>query len=274
VASFDFPESRLLAEIYAAALRQYGVRATVIAGLGPREVVFPALQQGAVDVVPEYAGTAMSFIGATPPVAPSRDELRIALDAALAGTGLDALEPARARDSNGVVVTAARAERAGWKRISDLRPFAARQMFGGPPECRARQLCLRGLQQRYGLAFRGFTPIPSSAAMVDALRSGEIDVGLLDTTDPALLDGDLRLLTDDRHLQPPDNVTPIVREATLRRYGHSVTIPLDAVSRRLTTGALVALNRRLAGGADPAVLASAWLALRGGPASPSGTITP
>jgi osmoprotectant transport system substrate-binding protein len=118
---------------------------------------------------------------------------------------------------------------------------------------------LRGLEQRYGLAFRAFLPIPSSAAIADALRAGEIDVGMLDTTDPALFDGDLRLLADDRHLQPPDNVTPVVRSAIERRFGHRLTDALDAVSARLTSAALVALNRRLAGGTDAGVLARQWV---------------
>ena len=46
VASFDFAESRLLAEIYAQALERSGLRVRRAFGLGPRELVAPALREG------------------------------------------------------------------------------------------------------------------------------------------------------------------------------------------------------------------------------------
>ena len=55
-ASFDFAESRLLAEIYAQALERAGVPVRRAFGLGPRELVASGAREGLVDVVPEYAG--------------------------------------------------------------------------------------------------------------------------------------------------------------------------------------------------------------------------
>ena len=46
IASFDFPESRVVAELYAVALRDAGIPVEVLSGLGTREVVAPALEQG------------------------------------------------------------------------------------------------------------------------------------------------------------------------------------------------------------------------------------
>ena len=56
VASFDFPESVLLADIYADALTAQGFPVRVLPDLGPRELVDPALMSGLVQVVPEYSG--------------------------------------------------------------------------------------------------------------------------------------------------------------------------------------------------------------------------
>src|SRR4051812_41790850 len=68
IASYDFTESVLLAEMYGIALRDRGFDARVIAELGSREVVDPALMQGDVDIVPEYVGTALNFLtGAVTP---------------------------------------------------------------------------------------------------------------------------------------------------------------------------------------------------------------
>ena len=60
VASFNFPESELLAAIYGLAIRHAGIPVRLELDLGPRELVQPALEQGLVDVVPEYLGTALT----------------------------------------------------------------------------------------------------------------------------------------------------------------------------------------------------------------------
>src|SRR5438034_1743307 len=59
VASFDFPESVLLAEIYAHAMEAGGFKVKRAMNLGPRELVEPSLQRGLVEFVPEYLGTAL-----------------------------------------------------------------------------------------------------------------------------------------------------------------------------------------------------------------------
>src|SRR5215218_1010457 len=62
VTSFDFPESETLAELYGQALRQQGYPVEVVARLGPREIVQPALEQGRVDLVLGYLGSALNFM--------------------------------------------------------------------------------------------------------------------------------------------------------------------------------------------------------------------
>ena len=61
VGSFDFPESVLLAEIYGQALAAGRFPVRILPNLGPREVVDPALVDGLVQLVPEYAGSALEF---------------------------------------------------------------------------------------------------------------------------------------------------------------------------------------------------------------------
>ena len=117
VASFDFAESRLLAEIYAQALERSGLRVRRAFGLGPRELVAPALREGLVDVVPEYAGTAVQFlsVGRAHPEADAA-VTHAALVHALQGTVAQALAPAPAQDTNAFVVRREVAERLGLAR--------------------------------------------------------------------------------------------------------------------------------------------------------------
>jgi osmoprotectant transport system substrate-binding protein len=99
----------------------------------------------------------------------------------------------------------------------------------------------------------------SRAATVEALLSGQIDVGLLETTDARLPVAPIRLLIDDRALQPPENVVPLVREATLDRFGDELRTALDEVSARLTTNDLRQLNHAVeVDGQSPAEAARAW----------------
>ena len=133
IASFNFPESVVLAEIYGGALRSAGYRISVLHDVGPREVVDPALSRGLVDMVPEYSGSALLFfsLGAVSGTAESRPTHR-ALARATAPRGLVALSPAPAQDANAIVVTKDTAARYGLRATSDLAPVASRLTFGGP----------------------------------------------------------------------------------------------------------------------------------------------
>jgi len=220
VASFDFPESEILAELYGQALRARGYPVELVSRLGAREVVEPALEQGKVDLVPEYLGTALTFIddgGLAPSGDPGTTHARLQQAFATRGVSVAAFAPAE--DRNGFVVTGDLARRRGLKRISDLAPLAGRLTFGGPSECPDRPLCLKGLRDRYGLEFARFQAMPSRRVTADALETGEIDVGMIETTDASQIGQDLVQLEDDRGLQPAENVVPVVRRQVVDRYG-------------------------------------------------------
>jgi osmoprotectant transport system substrate-binding protein len=267
VASFDFPESQLLAAIYATALSHQGIPVEMFSALGSREIVEPALQAGLVDLIPEYAGSALTFLTTTtdrapPPIpaSPPAEDNRAALAAALELRGLVALEFAPAVDANGIAVTAEFARSRRLRDVSDLRLIAAQLKFGGPPECPERPFCLIGLSKTYGLSFRAFLPMPSRDVTAESLTSGEIDVGMLETTDPHLADGRLVLLADDRKLQPAEHIVPVLRRDVVRRYGSQLVSVLNRVTTALTTAGLSVLNRKVvaAGGVvDP--VAQDWL---------------
>ena len=79
--------------------------------------------------------------------------------------------------------------------------------------------------------------MPTRAATVEALLAGQIDVGLLETTDARLAVAPVMLLIDDRALQPRENVVPMVRQAVRRPLGREAAEALDETSARLTTPA-------------------------------------
>jgi osmoprotectant transport system substrate-binding protein len=259
-ASYDFAENQTLVEVYAEAARRRGLPVSVQHGVGTREVVAPALQQGVVDVVIDYLGTALSFSRPTDNDLPKDpEEMHAVLARTLGGRGVVVLDPARAEDQNGFAVTTAFSAEHRILRLSELEPLAADLTFGGPPECPDRPYCLKGLEETYGLHFGQVRAMSSRAATVEALQSRQIDVGLLETTDARLATSPVVLLIDDRALQPRENVVPLVRRAAIDRWGEELRTALDEVSARLTTADLILLNHAVElDGRTPAQAAAEW----------------
>ena len=185
-----------------------------------------------MEFLPEYAGTALRFLSLGA-VVPGVDvaETHTALVRALEGTHATALTPAPAQNANAFFVTAETAARYDLHTLSDLEPVASQLAFGGPPECSTRPLCLVGLQQTYGLKFNEVVQLDAGGpATRQALRDRDVDVALLFTTDPTIADQGFIELQDDRGLQPAENVTPIVRDEVVERFGPRA---VDRVERGL-----------------------------------------
>ncbi len=256
IASFDFTESQLVAELYAQVLEANGFEVTRLGAVGPREVVAPAMEQGHIDLVPEYAGTAGDHFGA-------RVDIPTGLADALEPRGLLPLEPAPAVDVNVFVVTEATAREHGLSSISDLKGVATTLRVGGPAECPDRPLCLLGLRSTYELEFAEFVPHRNLAVTAEALIRDEIDVGVMFSTAAEVATGPFVVLDDDLGLQPADNVVPVIRRAALDRWGTDVADALNAMSSRLTTIALQLMNRSIQDGSEIRDVAAIWLAAVG-----------
>ena len=268
VASFNFSESKTLAEIYAQVLERNGYPVRRALDLASREVVEPALEQGVVDLTPEDLGTILAFVD--PHSSAERLEpaaMHARLQNVLERRGIDVLTPAPGGNQNGLAVTRETAERHHLARVSELAPIAGSLVLGGPPECPERPFCLPGFTLIYGLRFKSFRPLDSGGPRtLSALQAAEIGVGVLFTTDGTLggPHPDVVLLEDDRRLQPSENVVPIVRRAIVRRFGAAFVALVDRVSAQLQTAELIALNRRVdIDDVTPARAASEWLGAHG-----------
>jgi osmoprotectant transport system substrate-binding protein len=262
VGSFDFPESELLAYLYAGALSARGYPVRVLPDLGARELVDPALMTGLIQLVPEYTGSALEFVSlgrvrATADVASTAR----ALARWMGERGVIVARPAAAQDNNAIVVTAATAARYRLHTVSGLAAVAPGLIFGGPPECPERAYCLPGLRRTYGLRFRAFVGLDAGGQLTrQALLAGDIAAALLFTTDPTIRSQHLVVLADNRGLQPAENVVPVLRRATAARYGPGLVAALNAVSARLSTAALTALDAQVElDGRAPRAVAERWL---------------
>lgn len=263
VATFNFGESLILGEIYAQVLEDGGYPVERNLGLGSREVVKPALESGEIGLVPEYTGSLGNFLGVTP-TADEQSTWQEVKDA-FEENGVTLLGYAPAQDKNGFVVTGQTAASLGLSRVSDLAPVAGDLVFGGPPECPERLNCLPGLETTYGLTFAEFKPLDVGGPLtVAALEGGDIDVGVLFTTDGVIAAKGFVLLEDDKGLNPAENIVPAVRMEIVDSYGEDFVELLDRVSAAITTPDLTEMNRRAGiDQEDPAAIAADWLSDNG-----------
>lgn len=121
VGSNDFYESQVLANLYSAALKVCGYSASVRKGSGKREIVYPQLKKGDLDVVPEYAATLTGFLKGT--ASTEINTTMAALQSKLA-SNLAALKPAAATDQNAFAVTKAFATAHNLTTLSDLATYS------------------------------------------------------------------------------------------------------------------------------------------------------
>jgi osmoprotectant transport system substrate-binding protein len=262
IAGFNFPESSILANVYGGALKGQGYTITYKLNLGSREVVAPALQRGDIDLYAGYAATDLEFYDKSAGLATPDPAATVSkLNAQLQSMSLKALTPSPAIDTNAFAVL--KTGRYGSdKKLSDLTAVADQMTLGGPPECPSRPFCQQGLAKAYGLHFKTFKALDSGGALTKAaLDKGDIDLGLIFSSDSAYATGKYVQLQDDKHLQNADNVVPVGSSKVLTA---DATAILDQVSAKLTTDALIQMNKRSdVDKADPDKIAADWLKSNG-----------
>ena len=239
VGSANFPESELLAEVYAIALQDKGVKATTKLNIGDREVYYPQVVKGAITIFPEYNGALLS--GEVDPT--STAKTTAAVDAALTAklpSSLEILNPAPAQDSDALTVTAATAAKYHLKSIADLKPYASSWVLGAPSEFTTRPDGIAGLKANYGLTFKSFDPLDESGPLtLAALTGGKVQVADVFTTTPQIITDHLVSLSDPKANFAAQNVIPLVYKAD---SNSTITNTLNEISAALTTSALLQMD--------------------------------
>jgi osmoprotectant transport system substrate-binding protein len=262
VGSTNFPEQLILAQMYAAVLEKAGVTVETRLNLGNREVVFPALEKGEIDLLPEYNGSVLTFLDENATQVTS-EEVNTALTPLLDAKGLVALEQSPAEDKDGLAVTKETSDRLGLTKVSDLKGKASQLVIGGPPELETRPAGIPGLKKVYGIEnFKEFKALDAGGPLTtSALNKGDIDVGRVFTTQGAIAEFGWVLLEEDKPLQPAQNIVPIGRKDAMT---DQVKQALNAISARITTEQLTELNKQVdVDKQDPEKVANDWLTQQG-----------
>ncbi len=260
VGSADFPESQIIAEIYAQTLQANGFDVGRRMGIGSRETYIPALKDHSIDLVPEYVGNLLRYF-APNSTATMLDAVELELYQKLPGD-LSLLTPSPASDTDTVSVTSGTAAEWNLKTIADLAAHSPEVKFGAPSAFENRPSGLPGLRQKYSLNISpgNFIVIDDGggAVTVRALVGGKVTAANIFTTSPAIPQNHLVTLEDPEHNFVAGNIVPLVNS---QKKSDHLKVVLDAVSAKLTTDGLAGLNAAVAGnsGIDPDQAARNWV---------------
>ena len=207
----------------------------------------PALARGLVELVPEYAGAALDFhtlgtahrdVGCAGDPRPlgarasgiGRDGARV-----VAGTGHQHL---RRDPGDGGPRRSADAQRSAEERTASL----VRRPAGMSVPSRSASPASGASTAPSSRSSSSSTPAARSRRQ--AIEHGYVDVALLFSTDPSIEGRGLVELTDDRKLQPAENVVPLIRTQVRARFGAKLVRVIDDVSAPPHDGSARATQRR------------------------------
>ena len=254
VGSQAYYSNEIIAEIYAQALEGAGFTVEKKFNIGQRDAIIPSLQDGTVQITPEYTGNLLQYFDKTT-TATTTDDVYAALEKALP-EGLSVLDQSPATDQDSYTVTATFAKEHNLKSIADLAGITP-LVLGGAPELEQRPYGPSGLKDKYGV---DVTFSATADTTVDELVAGNVQLADVYSADPSIKTKDLVTLEDPKGLFLASHVVPLVSSS----FPEDAAAVINKVSAALTPDGLIALN--VASKVDqksPGDLAKSWLADNG-----------
>lgn len=120
VGGVAFAENQIVAEMYAQVLEEAGYTVERQTDLGSREILYPALKKGEIDIAPEYLGSLLLFLDPEAEATGDPENNVGLLEELLKKDDLRLLQFSEANDQNAFVVTQETADEFGLTSMSDL----------------------------------------------------------------------------------------------------------------------------------------------------------
>ncbi|MDR9424359.1 MAG: glycine betaine ABC transporter substrate-binding protein [Marinobacter sp.] len=242
----NFTEQQILASMTTQYLEGLGYDVEKKAGMGSA-VLRQAQENGQIDLYWEYTGTSLiNYNDVTEELSTEETYQRVkTLDEE---KGLIWLKPSMANNTYALAMRADDAEQRGISTISELAEAVNNGKdltFASNAEFYAREDGLRPLQQAYDFRFaRRNIKRMDSGLVYNALRDGQVEVGLVFATDGRIQAFDFVVLEDDLQYFPAYALTPVVREQTLEQ-NPELAGQLNQLSGLLDDETMASLNARV-----------------------------
>lgn len=256
IGSQDYYSSEIIAEIYAQALESADYTVKRDFKIGQREVYVPEIENGSIDLFPEYSGPLLQYWEPKTEARLSDDVYDALVEAA--PKGLNILDQSDATDQDSYVVTREFADEYDLETLEDLAKVDDKLTIGANSELEGRPNGPKGLEKAYGFE-PAFTPIEDSGGplTVKALKDGTIQMAIIYTADPSISKNDLVALQDTKGLFLASHVVPVASD----KLDDDAVAIINKISAELTPEGLVALNAESVDKQSPAKdIAKGWLA--------------
>lgn len=235
------PEPEILINMYQELItRKTNLSVELKPNFGKTSFLYEALKSGSIDIYPEFTGTiTTSLLKKAPTGNDARNVYETARDGIKAQDNLVYLEPMSYQNTYAIAVPRSYAETNALVSISDLQKIENRAIAGFTLEFNDREDGNRGLASLYGLHLQVRTMEP--ALRYQAISQGVIQITDAYSTDSELKQYNLVTLKDDKHLFPPYQGAPLMRQETLDAHPELKEI-LEQLSGRITEEEMSAMN--------------------------------
>ena len=213
-------------------------------GLGKTSFVFNALKNGNIDIYPEFSGTAVfTFLNETPVNNNAEDVFNQAQKGMETKFKMVMLKPMKYNNTYAIAVSKKFADENNLKTISDLVRVKDKIKAGFTREFNDREDGYPGLKKLYQFEIPNIKEFEPKLRYV-AVQSGDINLVDAYSTDPELAQYNMVILKDDKHLFPPYQGSPMMREETLKKYPKLRNI-LEKISGKISDEEMSTMNYRV-----------------------------
>ena len=213
-------------------------------GLGKTSFVFNALKNGDIDIYPEFSGTAVfTFLNETPVNNNADDVFAQAQKGMESKFKMIMLKPMIYNNTYAIAVSKKFAEENNLKTISDLARVKDKIKAGFTREFNDREDGYLGLKKLYNFEIPDIKEFEPKLRYV-AVQSGDINLIDAYSTDAELAQYNMVVLKDDKHLFPPYQGSPMMREETLKKYPELKNI-LEKLSGKISDEEMSSMNYRV-----------------------------
>jgi osmoprotectant transport system substrate-binding protein len=259
----NFAEEYILGQLYKQALEAKGFKVTYKENIGSTEIIDTALTSGKINMYPEYTGVIVQVVFHKPLSAKTARATYELAKRLQETRGFTLFNPTPFFDTDAIATLKTTAAKYGLSSVPDLKKVKGLTL-GGQPEFRTRNTGLVGLRNIYGITSVKFVPLAGISPYA-ALDAGKVQAAAVFSTDPPLGAGSkYKVLSDPKHLFGFQNVAPVVSMKLAKALGPSFRTTIDKVSAKLTTPAIIAMNKAvIVDQQKPAGVAKAFLKANG-----------
>lgn len=244
VGSKDFTENLIAGELYALALEDVGYKVERVPSIAG-SVIHTSLVNNKIDLYPEYTGTGLLSILKMNMLTNPDEVYKAVKDGYEKQFKITWLNYSQANDGQGLVIRTDIAKKLGITTISDLQKHAGEIRFASQGEFDQRDDGIPALTKVYGEFKWKSSKVYDNGLKYQVLKNNEADAAPAYTTEGQLVNiKEYTLLEDDKHVWPPYNLAPVIRDNVLKANPDIADI-LNKISAKLDTKTVTALNAKV-----------------------------